>query len=72
MVIGGKDLSEKVDVPFKMPAGGKNIERYFYLSDLYKVHKEKEESDEEYNEFLNKLIVTRIWGGSPIVVENRQ
>lgn len=72
LIIGGKDWSEKVDVPFKMPAGGKNTERYFYLSDLYKVYKEKEESYEEYNEFLNKLIVTRIWGDIPIEVESRQ
>lgn len=72
LIISGKDWSEKADVPFKMPMGGKNIERYFYLSDLFKVHKEKEESYKEYNEFLNKLIITRIWGDSPIVVENRQ
>ena len=72
LIIGGKDWSEKVDVPFKMPVGGKNTERYFYLSDLYKVYKEKEESYEEYNKFINKLIVTRIWGDIPIEVENRQ
>lgn len=72
LIIGGKDWSEKVDVPFKMPTGGKNTERYFYLSDLYKVYKEKEESYEEYNKFLNKLIVTRIWGDIPIEVEKRQ
>ena len=72
LIIGGKDWSEKVDVPFKMPVGGKNTERYFYLSDLYKVYKEKEESYEEYNKFLNKLIVTRIWGDIPIEVEKRQ
>ena len=57
LIIGGKDWSEKVDVPFKMPVGGKNTERYFYLSDLYKVYKEKDESYEEYNKFLNQLIV---------------
>ena len=39
---------------------------------LYKVSSEKEEYYEDYNKFLNKLIVTRIWGDSPIVVENRQ
>ncbi len=72
LIIGGKDWSEKADVPFKIPMGGKNTERYFYLSDLYKVNREKEENYEEYNKFLNKLIVTRIWGDSPIVVENRQ
>lgn len=72
LIIGGKDWSEKVDVPFKTPAGGKNTERYFYLSDLYKVSREKEEYYEEYNKFLNKLIITRIWGDSPIVVEKRQ
>ena len=71
LIIGGKDWSEKVDVPFKMPVGGKNTERYFYLSDLYKVCREKEENYQEYNKFLNKLIVTRIWGDSPIVVEKR-
>lgn len=72
LFIGGKDWSEKVDVPFKMPAGGKNTERYFYLSDLYKVSREKKVNYQEYNKFLNKLIVTRIWGDSPIVVEKRQ
>ena len=72
LIIGGKDWSEKADVPFKIPAGGKNTERYFYLSDLYKVSKEKEENYQEYNKFLNKLIITRIWGDSPIVVEKRQ
>ena len=72
LIIGGKDWSEKVDIPFKMPMGGKNTERYFYLSDLYKVSREKEEYYEEYNKFLNKLIITRIWGNSPIVVEKRQ
>lgn len=72
LIIGGKDWSEKVDVPFRMPVGGKSTERYFYLSDLYKVYKEKDDSYEEYNKFLNKLIVTRIWGDSPIVVEKRQ
>lgn len=72
LFIGGKDWSEKVDVPFKMPAGGKNTERYFYLSDLYKVSREKEENCQVYNKFLNKLIVTRIWGDSPIVVEKRK
>ena len=72
LIIGGKDWSEKVDVPFKTPAGGKNTERYFYLYDLYKVCREKEEYYEEYNKFLNKLIITRIWGDSPIVVEKRQ
>ena len=51
--------------------GGKNTEKYFYLSDLYKVSREKEEYYEEYNKFLNKLIITRIWGDS-IVVEKRQ
>ena len=72
LIIGGKDWSEKVDVPFKIPVGGKNTERYFYLSDLYKVSREKEEYYEEYNKFLNKLIVTRICGDVPIEVENRQ
>lgn len=72
LIIGGEDWSEKVDVPFKIPAGGKNTERYFYLSDLFKVPEEKEENFEEYNKFLNKLIITRIWGDSPIVVEKRQ
>lgn len=71
LIIGGKDWSEKADVPFKIPAGGKNTERYFYLSDLYKVSREKEENYEEYNKFLNKLIITRIWGDVPIEVEKR-
>lgn len=72
LIIGGKGWSERVDVPFKIPMGGKHTERYFYLSDLYKVSREKEEYYEEYNKFLNKLIVTRIWGDIPIEVENRQ
>lgn len=71
LIIGGKDWSEKVDVPFKMPVGGKNTERYFYLSDLYKVGSGKQDY-EGYNKFLNKLVITRIWGDSPIEVEKRQ
>lgn len=71
LIISGKEWSEKVDVPFKTPEGGKNAEKYFYLSDLYNVSREKEYY-EEYNKFLNKLIITRIWGDSTIVVEKRQ
>ncbi len=71
LYIGGKDWSEQISVPFKMPNAGKNTERYFWLSDLYRVRKEKDKNYKAYNEFLDQLIITRVWGDSAIVVRRR-
>ena len=72
LFIGGKDWLEQVPFPFKMPAGGKNTERYFYLSDIFHVNKEKDKNYKEYNRFLNQLIILRVWGDSSISVKCRK
>ena len=72
LFIGGKDWLEQVPVPFKMPAGGKNTEQYFYLSDIFHVSKEKDKNYKAYNRFLNQLIILRVWGDSRIVVKRRK
>lgn len=62
LLIGGKDWTESVSVPFEMPTAGKKTEVYFYLADLFQVDEKREPNGQEFNKFLNSLVIYRNYG----------